>query len=93
MQKFFHFILVCQAYKVNGKTLQRVKKSFCPAVRFSELSSKVLRTCFIERERDFLPLSHFPRCSITEVFSGFFDSLTLTLHEKSHKLKAQEDLA
>ena len=29
----------------------------------------------IEREGGFLPPSHFPRCSIPKVFSGFFDSL------------------
>ena len=44
------------------------KKFFRPAVRFPEHSRNVLETCLIEREGGFLPPSHFPRCSFTEVF-------------------------
>jgi len=48
------------------------KKSFRPAVRFSEHFKNVLKTCLIEREGGFLPPSHFPRYSVADLFPIVF---------------------
>ena len=48
------------------------KKTFSPRCPSSFLNLKSSENCLIERERGFLPLSLFPRCSVAELYFMVF---------------------
>ena len=62
-------------------SFQRVEKVFSPRCPSSFLNLKSSENCLIERERGFLPLSLYPRCSI----AGLRFIVFLTASNAIHK--------